>query len=212
MTQIIHSYDSHGQRRARPGARAAATERRLIEGTLETLRRDGLQATSSRAIATTAGVNLAGITYHFGSKDELVATALLHAFRTWIDPALDVLRTEGDPEMRTMAAIQALQISFERARDLLPVYLEALVQASRTGTLRRGVEAALTELRALVAAQIADMVAAGSLPEWVHPRSMATLLLAAADGVALHAAIDPDGVDAVAVGTQAVGLLLAARR
>src|SRR5712691_3142440 len=116
------------------------TRQRLIEGTLRSLKANGLSGTTSRAIAAAAGVNLGGITYHFGSKDELVAQALLVAIRGWIEPALEALRREAPAATRMMAAVQALQDSFERARDLLPVYLEALVHANRNDTLRHGVD------------------------------------------------------------------------
>src|SRR5438477_9146122 len=112
------------------------TRARLIEGTLRVLAERGRQGASSRAIAAASGVNLAGITYHFGSKDELVSQALLEAARGWVEPALEALRaSEADPATRMIRAVQALQDSFVRARDLLPVYLEALVHAPRSDRL-----------------------------------------------------------------------------
>jgi hypothetical protein len=41
---------------------------------------------------------------------------------------------------------------------------------------------------------------------------MATLQIAAVDGVALHAALDPNGVDPRKIATQGVRLLIAARK
>jgi AcrR family transcriptional regulator len=58
----------------RPGG--AATRRRIIEATLETLRKEGFAEASSRAIARTGGFNPALIFYHFGSLDELLLAAL----------------------------------------------------------------------------------------------------------------------------------------
>jgi AcrR family transcriptional regulator len=185
------------------------TRARLIAGTLEILKAGGLAGTTSRAIAAASGVNLGGITYHFGSKDELVAQALLDAIRSWIDPALEALRRDAPPAVRMMEAVQALQSSFERARDLLPVYLEALVQANRSESLRRGVEQLLGELRRFLAEQIGELRSSGFLPGWVDPPAMASLLLATGDGLALHAATDADSVDQRAVAGQAMQVLLA---
>ena len=185
--------------------------RRLLDATRECLRRDGLSGTSSRAIASTAGCNLQAITYHFASKDALVSEALLEAFRSWIGPAVAALRREADPVTRTLDAVRALQNSLDEAVDLLPVYLEALVQAPRRNPLRLGVEQELAELRRLMADQIEQMREANDLPRWVEPEPMAMLLLAAADGIALHAALEPEGFDAGAVAAQAIQLLLAAR-
>jgi AcrR family transcriptional regulator len=170
----------------------------------------GLHGTTSREIARASGVNLAGITYHFGSKDELVSQALLEASRGWVEPSLAILRRDEHPALRMIGAVQALQESFERARDLLPVYLEALVQAPRADTLRRGVEDLFAELRGFLAGQIAELKGMGFLPAWIEPDAMATLLVATGDGLALHAALEPNAVDPHAVAGQAMQLLLSA--
>jgi AcrR family transcriptional regulator len=192
-------------------APAEATAARLLEGAIDCLRRLGLRGTTSRAIAAAAGVNLGAITYHFGSKDELVAQALLSAVRGWMEPALEVLRRDMDPAERLLAAVEHLRSAFEGARELLRVYLEALVAAPRHDTLRRGVEELLKEVRTFLAAQLREQQAADYLPAWVDPDAMATLLVSTADGIALHAALEPDAVDPGALAAQAVQLLLASR-
>jgi AcrR family transcriptional regulator len=188
---------------------APDTRQKLIDGTLRTLKARGLARTTSRAIAAESGVNLGGITYHFGSKDELVAHALLVAVRGWIEPAVDALRREAPAPVRMMEAIQALQDSFERARDLLPVYLEALVHANRSDSLRRGVVELLGQLRGFLTDQIAELRSTGFLPQWIDPPAMASLLLATGDGLGLHAAIDPRSIDQRSVAAQAARMLLA---
>jgi AcrR family transcriptional regulator len=200
------------QRRAAPDRtpEAEATRRRLVDGALAVLAERGLHGTTSREIARASGVNLAGITYHYGSKDELVAQALLRAIRGWVKPAMVILRQDVHPALRMIGAVQALQESFERARDLLPVYLEALVQAPRTDSLRRGVEELFAELRGFLAGQIAELKTMGFLPAWIEPEAMATLLVATGDGLALHAALEPGAVDHQAVAGQAMQLLLSA--
>ncbi len=198
--------------RARSGSdRSEEARARLLEGALRCVREKGLAGTTSRDIATASGVNLAGITYHFGSKDELLAAALVKAVRSWVDPALEALRSGGDPSQRILTAIQALQASLAGAGDLLGAYLEALVQAPRNPSLRREVDGLFAELRGFLADQITELQALGELPAWIQPEAMAVLLVAAADGIALHAALDPGGVDHHAVSAQALQLLLGAR-
>lgn len=187
------------------------TETRLLEGTLECLRLNGLRGTTSRAISAAAGVNLGAITYHFGSKDELVARALVQAVRGWLAPALDVLRADMDPAQRLVAAVAQLQRTFADARDMLPVYLEALVAASRDDTLRRGVGELFNEVRSFLSTQMREERDAGQLPPWVDPDAFAMLFVATADGIGLHAAIEPDAVEPNALAAQAIQLLLAAR-
>jgi AcrR family transcriptional regulator len=167
--------------------------------------------TTSRDIAAAAGVNLAAITYHFGSKDELVARALLHAVRQWLTPARQALARDGDPATRALEAIALLQRSFDEARELLPAYFEALVRAPRDDLLRRGIGELLDELRTLLRDQIQDQKDHGLLPGWVEPDAMAALLLALADGIALHSALNPEAIDHDAIAAQVAQLLLAAR-
>ena len=224
---------------------ASSTEERLIDGTLKCIEQKGLAATSSRDIAAAAGVNLAGITYHFGSKDELVAEALLRAAGRWLEPVIDALSTEADPAARLLAAIEALQTALEEARDLVPAYVEARVRsrhrsasraadtfpdsgllprvrqsdvvaaASRSGEATGvrstlGLDGLVSELQRFVADQLEEQRSAGYLPQWVDAQAMAGLLIAVADGIALHVALDPD-IDHRAISAQAVQLLLAAR-
>ena len=59
----------------------ADTRQRLIDGTIETIRRHGLAGTSARSIATTAGLNQALVFYHFGSVHDLLKAACLAAIR-----------------------------------------------------------------------------------------------------------------------------------
>jgi AcrR family transcriptional regulator len=192
--------------------RSAATRAKLLQGTLACLRSRGLAGTTSRDIAAAAGVNVAAITYHYGSKDELVSQALLQAVRAWLEPAQQVLaRAAGAPASIALEAIELLRRSFDEASELLPAYFEALLQAPRRASLRQGVEQLLGELRVLLRAGMQRQQAAGLLPAWVEPDSMAALFLALADGVALHAALGPVSVDHAAIAGQVAHLLLAAQ-
>jgi AcrR family transcriptional regulator len=187
------------------------TKARLVDGALAVLQKRGLAGATSREIAAASGVNLAGITYHFGSKDRLLAEALITAIRRWLAPALEVLEADTDPVTRMIGAVAALQASFDRARDLLPVYVEALAQTPRNASLRKAVAKLYAELRRFLATQIEELRSIGFLPDWVDPEQMAMLLIATADGLALHAAVEPDAVDHRAVAPQVIQMLLSAR-
>src|SRR3981081_3746576 len=97
------------RRRRRGRQRSATTEERLIAATLACVRSRGLARTPSREIASAAGVNLEAITYHFGSKDDLVAEALTRAIQQWLAPALGELRREAAPTTRMLAAASAFR-------------------------------------------------------------------------------------------------------
>ena len=202
---------SAGVARGTGGSRAGATRDALVAATRACLTEHGLAGTTSRAITTRAGANLAAITYHFGSKNALVAEALLSSVRGWLEPVLAVLRSDDEPTSRTVRAVAALQASLADARDALPLHLSALTTAAHNPALRAGLDELLAEVHGLLAGQIAEQVASGYLPTWVDPDAMAHLLVALADGIALHAVLQPASVDPDAVVAQALALLLAAR-
>ncbi|QNE19740.1 TetR family transcriptional regulator [Kribbella qitaiheensis] len=55
----------------------------LIEGAKTCLMEKGYSRTTARDIATAAGVSLAAIGYHFGSKDDLMNEAMREALDEW---------------------------------------------------------------------------------------------------------------------------------
>jgi AcrR family transcriptional regulator len=192
---------------------ALPTKDRLLEAAWACVRDGGLAAASSRAITARAGANLGAITYPFGSKDELLAEVFVTAIRRLADPAMDALQqAEVDPVARVFQAIARLQDSLNGSADEAPVYLEILLQSRRMLSLRDHVEDLFTELRTVLAVQMAEQRAAGSLPAWVEPHPMAALLLAVAQGVVLETTIDPNGPQQAAIASQFAHLLLASRQ
>src|SRR5687768_16619211 len=89
--------DPPGPARRSKGTRQTDTRDRLLEAARRCVRKGGLAAATSRDITTEAGANLAAITYHFGSKDELLATALFDELHGRLGPALELLSSGGDP-------------------------------------------------------------------------------------------------------------------
>ena len=187
------------------------TRQRLLDATRRCVRHRGLAGTTSRDITTEAQANLASITYHFGSKDDLVAEALLAGLREWLDPALQALTGADDPATGMLTAVQTLIATFEQHRQEAPAHLEALVQAPRLPALHEGVLELWAELRGHLSDQLTAMRATGLLPDWIDPEPMAALLVAVANGVVLQATVDPDGPAVDAMAAQFAGLLLAAR-
>lgn len=184
----------------------------LVAATQRCLARDGLVGTTSRTITAEAGVNLAAITYHFGSKETLVAQALLSNLRAWLEPAIEVLRSDAESTTRTVMAVKALISGFEAHRDQLGLYLEALAQAPRIEAVGDGIVGLWRELQALLAAQISEMQAEGTLAPWVDPAAMAALLVAVANGLAVQVAIDPAGPGLAAMAAQFTSLLIEVRQ
>lgn len=185
---------------------------RLLEATWQQVRAGGLAAATSRAITDTAEVNLGAITYYFGSKDALVAEALVGRIKALIEPALLMLAADGlDPAGRVLGAAAQLQASLEASAEDAAGYLEAILQSRHGGPLGEAVRQLFAELRVALAGQMADLQASGYLADWVEPDAMAGLLLAVAQGVVGQIIADPAGPSHGQMAAQFVQLLLAVR-
>jgi AcrR family transcriptional regulator len=184
----------------------------LVDATWAQIRVGGLSSATSRAITAAAGANLGAITYYFGSKDTLIAEALVGRIEALIDPALQMLTTDGlEPASRVLGAAARLQASLEWSADDAPGYLEAILQSRHGGPLGDAVRHLFAELRGALAVQMTDLKAGGYLPDWVEPDAMAGLLLAVAQGVVGQTIADPAGPGHGQMADQFVKLLLASR-
>lgn len=183
-----------------------------MEATRTCIGRKGLAATTSRDITREAGANLAAITYHFGSKDRLVAEALLEGFRVWLAPTVAVLAQDGDPATRTVAAIQSLLATLEEHRDDAAAYLQALAHAPVADPLREGIVELWSELREMLAADMRAVQESGELGPWLDPDVMSAVLVAVANGFAVQAIVEPGGPGLSAMAAQFGSLMLAARQ
>jgi AcrR family transcriptional regulator len=187
------------------------TRDRLLAAALSVVASAGVAGATSRQIAAAAGTNLQAITYHFGSKDELVAQALVGAVREWVQPARAALHgLADDPAGHLVRAVFELQTTLAEVLPRVPAYLEALALVPRSAEFRREIVGLLGEFRAEIAGLLRELRDRGYLADWIDPEAMSALVLAAADGTAIHLALDPEGIDVDAVASQVVPLLLAA--
>jgi AcrR family transcriptional regulator len=201
---------SVGQRRA-TGDREGGVRDRLVDAAGSLIAERGSSAATSRAISERAGENLGSITYYFGSKDALVAEALIRQARGLLQPVLDELAGDRPPAEKLLAAVQALTAIVAERRDQLPGYLECLAQGPHHEGLATALQALSRDLRRQLAADMARQRDAGQIPGWVDPPAMASLIVALATGVVAEVVVDPDGTDPEAIGSQFAALLLAAR-
>jgi AcrR family transcriptional regulator len=90
---------------------AGETRTRILDAALALFVTHGFEATSTRMITGAAGVNLAAVNYHFGSKDVLVQEVLrrhLHPLNEKRMDALDAAeRAAGDRPVRASLIMEA---------------------------------------------------------------------------------------------------------
>lgn len=189
----------------------SATRDRLLAATTNLIARDGIAAATSRRITDEAGVNLAAITYWFGSKENLVDAALRDQVAALVEPALTILEGDGDPVTRLAAAVRYLLSTFAERQGQSAAYLTALLEATRHSDPADPTRAVVARVRERLAAVNAELVASGAVPGWVDPDAMAALIIAAGHGIALQSTLDPDGPTVESQAAQLAGLLIAAR-
>lgn len=192
-----------------PSERKTPTRQRLLTATVESLRDKGIDGLTSREIAGAAGANLQAITYHFGSKDALVAAALTELVQERLDPVREALEADGDPAERLFNALATIKGAFAVGQDDLGAYADAMAACSTNAELARSLGEIHHNLTRYLAELIAELQGGGYIQSWVVPDAMATLLIAIGDGMATHAHFGDPDVDAVL--DQVALLLLSAR-
>ncbi len=208
LLSYIRMNETQPQRRSKE-IRATDTKDRLLAAAREVVAERGVAGTTSRQITDAAGVNLASITYHFGSKDELVSAALLDEIERLVEPALRALEGDGDPAGRMLETVQLLLQTFAAERDRAPVYFEAVATELRGP--RESTSLLMARIRERLASVIESLQADDTVPAWVDPNAMSALILATAQGLVLQSALDPRGPKPDEQASQFAGLLLAAR-
>lgn len=110
----------------------------LIEGTLRCLDRLPPEQITARAIAAEAGANIASITYHFGSKDNLVTEAVVEGLDRWLADIADRLGdlTSLTPSTRFRRAAEVLEESRQCHTGLARNFVGALAKAQHDHRLR----------------------------------------------------------------------------
>ncbi|MFK7740342.1 MAG: TetR/AcrR family transcriptional regulator [Planctomycetota bacterium] len=140
------------------------TKETILDAAEKLFAERGFEATSLRQLTAEAGVNLAAVNYHFGSKDDLAKAVLLRyvgpineerhrrfdvlaeasatpsvaeIVRAFVEPVLVPSRGEGEHSCRANTALPRL---FGRITVEQPEFLRGFVQEQFAGLGRRVVE------------------------------------------------------------------------
>lgn len=112
----------------------------LMTGALQCLYEKGYARTTARDIASAAGVSLAAIGYHYGTKDDLLNAALYEALSEWGDDLGKALaaatRPDASPAERFAATWTQVVRSFGENQRLWAVQFELLAFLEQKPELR----------------------------------------------------------------------------
>jgi len=183
-----------------------STKERILTSTIELLERDGWDAVTVRGIAAHAGVNLALVNYHFGSKTNLKLAALDAAL-------LDAVATPTGDDMRVgpdggdwLREIIHVALGTERATGRRRLFESALAAALHDPDLALRMRPMLVRSRTQLAGWIETAVVAGRLPATTDAEALAVVLTAMLDGLWIQQVIDP-GIEADRVAGAMTNLL-----
>ncbi|MFD3507959.1 TetR/AcrR family transcriptional regulator [Nocardia sp. NPDC058666] len=111
----------------------------LLAGARKVILERGVAKATARDIASAAGVSLAAIGYHFGSKDRLVTEALSEALGNSIGDAMDELIAEGagsSPLAGLARLWNGMPAVFEANHEAMLASLENIVRIVRSDDAR----------------------------------------------------------------------------
>ena len=163
----------------------------LLAGARRCLLEKGYSRTTARDIASAAGVSLAAIGYHYGSKDALLTQAMMESMAEWGDTlgrTLGELDATG-PEERFVAAWDRVLESFAEHRGLWRVQFEILALVEHSPELRQILGPAQKEARLGLSAMFQGLPEVPDTPEEVTRGAFYQALLA---GIAAQWALAPE--------------------
>ncbi|MFE6968592.1 TetR/AcrR family transcriptional regulator [Isoptericola sp. NPDC057653] len=163
----------------------AGNREALLAAARDCLRDRGYARTTARDIATGAGVSLAAIGYHFGSKEALLDAALVEALRDWGE-GLEAIGAEdlgGTPGERFRAVWGRVVASAAEDRSLWAVQFELLADAARDPERAASLGGANEQARAALAELFGVPAEHGTLLQMLLLGAVSHLLLDPADVV-----------------------------
>lgn len=167
----------------------------LLTAARRLLEERGYAHITARDLVAASDTNLASIGYHFGSKAALLNAAIEASFEDWAAQLAAYVMSDpaATPLERASATwVTALELLPQR-HSMLQAYVEALAQALRVPDLRAQLADHYQRARTMVAALVAASLDDGSDADDPRCRAVATLVIAACDGLALQSLLDPDG-------------------
>ncbi|MGH3322735.1 MAG: TetR/AcrR family transcriptional regulator [Streptosporangiaceae bacterium] len=180
---------------------AGETRFRLLAAASELIGESGWGRVTTRAIAERAGLPHGTVSYHFRGKQELLVEAAQRTVRQMFP--METLREATSLE----DLITAAAAGRDSARSIgeggaAAVLMEAMREGTRDPALREGLATILLDYRRLVARLVESDQRQGRISSRATPELLATLVLAAGDGLWLHSLLDP-GLD-MASGVEAL--------
>ena len=166
----------------------------LIEGTLRCLSRMPIEKATARVIAEESNANLASISYHFGTKDNLVTAATIEGLDRWLAHVSESVEEidSDDARERFIQGFRVVGATRKSKTPLTRTFITAIASAQHNSAVRT----MLTEGVHKTRRAIAELIGLGSDRDG---ELAGGVVLAMFYGLMIQALLDPDlaieGVD-----------------
>ncbi|WP_194916501.1 TetR/AcrR family transcriptional regulator [Catenulispora rubra] len=182
------------------------TRDRLLQGTIDALRTQGIAGVSARTIGAAAGVNQALVFYHFGSVDELLAAAAM-----WSTEQQVAAYRERFERVRSLRELQKVGREMhvrESAAGNVTVLGQMLAGAQTNPAFATATRDALALWTVEIERVLSRVLADSPLGEVADVPGLARAVTASFIGMELLAAVDPEGDKAAFRALDQLGALL----
>lgn len=159
----------------------------LLEAAVVCLRERGFGGTRARDLASTAGVSLGAIRYHFGSTEALLNTAIAESSRRWIRSFQASMAAAPDTQAGVSGPIGRLYDVFAANRTLFAGFIEAFAHAQRSEPARAQLAGYYDEFRREIARALS-----GDDDPGAEAESVASILIALIDGLGVQWILAPE--------------------
>lgn len=165
----------------------------LADAALSLIAEEGIKAVTTRAVAERSGWSTGVINHYFTSRHDLLVGALRRAAeiqgRMFRELRLDATT---DPMQRLGRLIESILPLDDRRVAMTRIFLVFYAEAGANVEAREEVIDYLHNWRRVVARIVIEAQAAGQIPAELDPMHLSTELVGLADGIAMHAMLDPE--------------------
>lgn len=187
-----------------PYAKGLARREEILDAALELFEGNGYDRTSVREIARQVGLTQAGLLHHFGNKEELFTEVLRRR------DARSLQR--HDERYRTVEGLIDVVRGNVGQGGLVRLYVAMSAESTAEDSpARTFFHDRYRDLESDIASDVRRKQEAGELSPDLSPESVASLLIAAADGLQIQWLLDPEGTDMGARLAELWGALLRVR-
>lgn len=170
-------------------AKGVATRQEILDVAYQLFVRKGYDRTSVREIARATGLSQGALLHHFSSKEELLVEVLRRRDRRNAEEA-------GDATGISVGGLLSVVGRNAHEPGLVRLYVAMSAEGTEVDSPARSFfEDRYQWLRAAVAADIRTQQERGDVSSELDAEAVASLLIAAADGLQIQWLLKPDGLD-----------------